>query len=117
MSAVLTMPGVRTIRVTDLTLAQKTAEIEDLASRGYGLTRFARTAVLLAVAHPSLTVPQLEVAYERAGRAIAKRDATDPADADYEGYEDEAADRICDLIHGINTGTARGRGNHTGESA
>ena len=116
MTAVLTMPGVRTIRIADLGAEQKTAEIEDLASRGHGLTKFARTAVLLAVAHPSLTVPELEVAWKRAEQAIAVRDATDPGDWDYEGYADKAADRICDLIHGINISTARGRGD-TGEAS
>ena len=110
MTDVLTMPGVRAIYVTDLSDGAKTAEIEDLASRGHGLTKFARTAVLLAVAHPSLTVPELEVAWRRAERAIAVRDATDEDDGDYEGYADKAGDRICDLIHGINISTARGGG-------
>jgi hypothetical protein len=110
MTDVLVMPGVRPIYVPDLSAAEKTAEIEDLASRGHGLTKFARTAVLLAVAHPSLTVPELEVAWKRAERAIAVRDGTDEDDADYEGYADLAGDRICDLIYGINISTARGGG-------
>ena len=116
MTDVLTMPGVRAIYVSDLGDEEKAAEIEELASHGGG-TRFARTTVLLAVAHPSLTVPQLEVAWKRAEQAIAVRDSTDPGDWDYEGYADKAADRICDLVHGINTGTARGRGIDTGETS
>jgi hypothetical protein len=115
------LPGSRVISVPHLSIAQKTAEIEDLAS-ATGLTRHMTTVILQTLAHDSLAGEALMLAWLKVEQAIACRDATrvldekgreaDPElqDPDYEGYRQDAADAICDLIHGINISTARGSG-------
>ena len=123
------LPGTRVISVPHLSIAQRTAEIEDLAS-ATGLTRHMTTVILQTLAHDSLAGEQLMLAWLRVEQAIACRDATrvldgngreaDPElqDPDYEGYVQDVADAICDLIHGINITPARGsRTTPTGESA
>ena len=108
------LPGTRVICIPHLSIGAKTAEVEDLASST--APEYTKRVTVQALAHPSLTEPEGWHAYLMAEQAIACRDATDPDDWDYEGYADKAADRICDLIHGINT--ARGsRTTPTGESA
>jgi len=101
------LPGCRVISVPNLSIGQRVAEIEQLAS-AHGNTQHAIMTVLQTVGHDSLAGEQLMLAYLAAEQAIAVRDATDPDDWDYEGYADKAADCIHDLIHGL--GTARGRG-------
>ena len=110
MTAVLTpMPGVQTLSFTGLSIPQKTAEIEQLATVS-GLTPHMTDTILRTVAHPSLVGEALLLAWLKAEDAIQIRDATDPADWDYEMYAGRAADAICDLIHGTNISTARGSG-------
>ena len=93
---------------------ERTAAIEDLASKG--ASKSETVAALRGVAHPSLTGSALWDAWNKAENAMAVRDGTSEDDADYELYDERAADAICDLIHGINT--ARGsRTTPTGDSA
>jgi hypothetical protein len=107
------LPGhARLVPVPDLTIEQRTAEIEGLASSNASV--FATVTVLLAVAHPSLTGAALWDAWNKAEQAIAVRDATSEDDGDYGMYEERAGNAICDLVHGINISTARGSGDTGG---
>jgi len=102
------LPGYDRPSPAALSIRQRTADIEDLASSGASESETA--TALQGVAHPSLTGSALWDAWNKAEHAMAVRDGTDPEDADYEMYAERAADAICDLIHGINISTARGSG-------
>lgn len=114
MTATLTRLDERTIKVPRLSIQQRVARIEDMAS-ATGLTRDMTLDLLRTVAADSLRGDEdaLWEAWRAAENAIAARDATDPSDGDYEGYEERAEARIHDLIHGPMP--ARGsRINHNG---
>ena len=102
------LPGYDRPSPAAMFILERTAAIEDLASKG--ASKSDTVAALRGVAHPSLTGSALWDAWNKAEHAIAVRDGTDPEDADYELYEERAADAVCDLIHGINISTARGSG-------
>jgi hypothetical protein len=123
MTDVLAMPGVQTLHFAELTVAQKTARIEDMASMT-GLTPEITADMLRLVAPDHLVGEALMLAWLRAEDAIVCRDgmrvldedgceaAPELQDPDFEDYKQRAADAICDLIHGINIhiSTARGSG-------
>lgn len=82
-----------------LTIAQKTAEIEQLAGVT-GLTPHMTMAILNSVAADTFTGAALRDAWMKAELAIAIRDGTDLADQDYEMYAEGARAAIRELAHG-----------------
>jgi hypothetical protein len=82
-----------------LTIAQKTAEIEQLAVV-LGLTPHMTMVILRSLAECTFTGAALRDAWRKAELAIACGDATDPADQDFEMYAERARVAIGELIDG-----------------